>query len=73
MAPVLGLLVIVGVKVDVVQDDHIGSGKVNSQTTGSSGQQEQEYAGVTVISVNHDLPKIQNVFQRPYSLQTRVL
>jgi hypothetical protein len=53
---VLGLLVIVGVEVDVVDDDDVGGGQVDAQAPSARGQQEDEDGGVFVELVNQALP-----------------
>ncbi len=40
VAAVLGLLVVVRVEVDVMQDDDVGGGEVDAQPPGPGGQQE---------------------------------
>ena len=42
MAPVFGLLIVVGVEVDIVEYDSVGSNQVDAQTACLGGQQEDE-------------------------------
>ena len=55
MAPVLGLLVVVRVKVEVVEDDGVGRGQVDAQTARPGGQDEDEDLGVFVEVVDQEL------------------
>ena len=56
MAPVLGLLVVVGVEVDVVEDDGVGRRQVDAQPARLGRQDEQENTGVRVELVYQVLP-----------------
>ena len=56
MAPVLGLLVVVGVEVDVVEDDGVGGGEVDAQPARLRRQDEQENTAVRVELVYQVLP-----------------
>ena len=56
MAPVLGLLVVVGVEVDVVEDDGVGGRQVDAQPARLGRQDEQENTGVCVELVYQVLP-----------------
>ena len=58
---ILSLFVVVGVEVDVVEDDHVGRGEVDAQTTCPSANQEDEDLGVLVVLVYQFLPGGQNV------------
>ena len=52
MTPVLGLLVVVRVEVDVVDDDDVGGRQVDAEAAGSRRQQEDEDLLVPVELVN---------------------
>ena len=56
VAPVLGLLVVVGVEVDVVKDDGVGGGEVDAQPARLRRQDEQENTAVRVELVYQVLP-----------------
>lgn len=56
MAASLCLFVIVRVAVDIVKDNHIGWSQVNTQSSGSGGQQENKYILVCVELVNQPNP-----------------
>ena len=56
MAPVLGLLVVVGVEVHVVEDDGVGGGQVDAQAARAGAQDEHEDGGVVVVLVDQLLP-----------------
>ena len=51
MAPVLRLLVVVGVEVDVVEDDGVGRGQVDAQPARLGRQDEEENTVVGVETV----------------------
>ena len=55
MAPVLGLLVVVRVKVEVVEDDGVGRGQVDTEPASPGGQDEDEDLGVFVEVVDQEL------------------
>lgn len=55
MAPVLGLFVIVGVEVDVVDNDSVGRRQVDAESSGSGRQQKNEYAAVLHVLVDEFL------------------
>ena len=56
MTPVLCLLVIVGVEVDVMQDDGVGGCQVDAKAPGTCGQEEDEDVWVFIELVNQSLP-----------------
>ena len=56
MAPVLCLLVVVGVEVDVVEDDGVGRRQVDAQPARLRRQNEQENTAVRVELVYQVLP-----------------
>ena len=68
MAAVLCLLVVVGVEVDVVEDDGVGRGQVDAQPARLGRQDEEEDAVVRVELVYQVLPAD---FRRRDSKQTR--
>ena len=55
MTPVLGLLVVVGVEVDVMQDDGVGGSQIDAQSPSAGGQQEDENVRLFVEPVNQTL------------------
>ena len=55
MAPVLGLLVVVGIEVDVVEDNHVGRRQVDAQPARLGRKQEDEEAVVLVEAVDQVL------------------
>ena len=55
MTPVLGLLVVVGVEVDVMQDDGVGGSQIDAQSPSACGQQEDEDVRLFVEPVNQTL------------------
>lgn len=59
MAASLGLLVVVGVAVDVVQDDHVGGGQVDSLAPRLSRQQEHKHLRVVVEVVDEANPEME--------------
>ena len=56
MAAVLRLLVVIGVAVDVVEDDHVGGREVDALSPGTSGQQEHKDLGVVVEVIDEANP-----------------
>ena len=68
MAAVLCLLVVVGVEVDVVEDDGVGRGQVDAQPARLGRQDEEKDAVVRVELVYQVLPAD---FRRRDSKQTR--
>lgn len=61
MTPVLCLLVIVWIAVDVVQDDDVSGGQVDTESTSSSGQQEHKDVLVCVKLVDQHDPVVVDV------------
>ena len=55
MTPVLGLLVVVGVEIEVVEDDCVGSSQVDAKPSGLGGEDEDEDGVVSVVLVNQNL------------------
>ena len=70
MTSVGRLLVIVRVIVDVVKDDHVGSGKVDTETPGSCRQQKHKDRVVRVELINQILPAMEQVIYARDSLTT---
>ncbi len=57
MTPVFGLLVVVGVEVEVVKDDGVGGGQVDAQSSGFGRKNEDENTIVGVVLVDQNLTK----------------
>jgi hypothetical protein len=55
VTPVLGLLVVVGVEVEVMEDDCVGGCQVDAKSSGLGGEDEDEDAVVGVVLVNQNL------------------
>ena len=55
VTPVFGLLVVVGVEVEVVEDDGVGGSEVDAQAAGLGRQDENEDVGVFVELVDQRL------------------
>ncbi len=55
MAPVLGLLIIVGIEIEVVEDDGVGSSEVNSQAASFGREDKHEIVIVIVVGVDECL------------------
>ncbi len=55
MASVLGLLVVVRVEVEVVENDSVGRRQVDAEATGFRRQDEDENAFIVVVLVDQDL------------------
>jgi hypothetical protein len=55
VTPVLGLLVVVGVEVEVMEDDSVGGSQVDAKSSGLGGEDEDEDAVVRVVLVNQNL------------------
>ena len=68
MAPVLGLLVVVRVKVEVVEDDGVGRGQVDAEPARPGGQDEDEDLGVFVEVVDQEL----SLLNRCLAVQSQV-
>jgi hypothetical protein len=56
MAPILGLLVVVRVEIDIVDDDRVGGRQINTQPASSSRKHKEENLVVGVERVDHGLP-----------------
>jgi hypothetical protein len=55
VTPVLRLLVVVGVEVEVMEDDCVGGSQVDAKPSGLGGEDEDEDAVVGVVLVNQNL------------------
>ena len=58
MTPVLRLFIIVWIKVYIMQYNYIGRGKINAQTTGFGGEEENKYSLVIVVLVYQSLSEM---------------
>ena len=63
MAAVLGLLVVVRVEVEVVENDGVGGRQVDAEAAGFGRQDEDEDAVVVVELVDQNLPETNNIFR----------
>lgn len=57
MASIFGLFVIVRVEIDVVHNDHISRGQIDTYSTGSRRQQKYQYFTVVIVVVDHVLSR----------------
>ena len=63
MAAVFGLLVVVRVEVEVVENDGVGGRQVDAETAGFGRQDEDKDAVVVVELVDQNLPETNNIFR----------
>ena len=68
MAAVLGLLVVVRVEVEVVENDGVGGRQVDAETAGFGRQDEDKDAVVVVELVDQNLPEKNNTFSKTVKL-----
>lgn len=76
MTSVLCLFVVVGVTVDVVQDDNVGRGEVDAKAARARRQQEDKYVRICVVLINQHNPTgqkhVQTQFKPPKIPLTQV-